>query len=118
MYDSFTVPFISIVPRRDITCMDILCFIGGIGPDFPLNERSCAVQAKVQGKGDHRLCFITLMPWYEINLMVSDFGLCHVHVAEDKQGNGLKSSYTLGWPALQTLTRSPGMSRRLWTHLS
>lgn len=52
------------------------------------------------------------MPQYEINLLVSDFGLCHVLVAEDKQGNGVKSGYTLAWPALHTLTRltlaSPG----------
>lgn len=50
------------------------------------------------------------MPQYEINLLVSDFGLCHVLVAEDKQGNGVKSGYTLAWPALHTLTRSPGFS--------
>ena len=48
MCDSFIAPFISSVPSRDITCVDILSFIGDIGPDFPLSERSCAVQAKVQ----------------------------------------------------------------------
>lgn len=32
MCDSFTAPFIPVFPRRDIICVDILCFIGGIGP--------------------------------------------------------------------------------------
>lgn len=32
MCDSFTAPFISVFPRRDITCVDILCFMGGIAP--------------------------------------------------------------------------------------
>lgn len=47
MCDSFTVSFISVVSSRDITCVDILSFIGGTGTDFPLSERSCAVQANV-----------------------------------------------------------------------
>lgn len=114
MCDSFTAPFISVVPSRDITCVDIFSFIGGIGPDFPHSERSCAEQAKVQWKGDHRLYVLTLMSRYKINLMITDFGLCHVLVAEDRQGKGVKSSYTLARPGLYTLTTSPGFHWTSW----
>lgn len=114
MCDGYAAPFITVIPSRDRTYVDILCFVGSIGPDFGLSERSCVVQAKVQWKGNHWLRFITLMPRYETNLMVTDFGLCHMLVAEAKQGNGVKSSYTLDWPVLHMFTRSPGFSWISW----
>ena len=46
--------------------------------------------------------------------MATDFGLGHVLVAEDKQGHGVKSSYTLAWPGLHILTISPGFSWISW----
>lgn len=68
------------------------------------------MQAKVEWKGDHKLGFISLMPQYEINLMVTALDLRHMLVAEEKQDNGMKPSFSLTWPDLQTFVTSPGFS--------
>lgn len=61
--------------QAEIPPVQVFYLLGGTLADCPISEISCAMQAKVQIKGDHRLGSISLIPWYEITLMVTDLGL-------------------------------------------
>lgn len=50
-------------------------------------------------KCDHKLGFISFMPWCGITLMVTDLGLWYMLVTEEKPDNGIKRNSSLGWLA-------------------